>query len=139
MMRGALYAGIAFSNSSVALVHGMSRPIGAYFHVTHGIANAMLLAEVTRFSAGAAEARYGEIGRIVTGRPDASHLDAISFVERLSEALGVPRLSQGGVDPSRLREFAPQMARDAIASGSPANNPRVPTESEIIALYMRCL
>ncbi len=139
MMRGALYAGIAFSNSSVALVHGMSRPIGAYFHVTHGIANAMLLAEVTRFSASAAEARYGEIGRIMTGRPDASHLDAISFVGRLSEALGVPRLSQGGVDPGRLRELAPQMARDAIASGSPANNPRVPTEDEIVDLYMRCL
>ena len=139
MMRGALYAGIAFSNSSVALVHGMSRPIGAYFHVTHGIANAMLLAEVTRYSAGAAEARYAEIGRRLTGRPDASHLDTISFVAQLSDTLGVPRLSQGGVDPGRLRELAPQMARDAIASGSPANNPRVPTEDEIMALYMRCL
>lgn len=139
MMRGALYAGIAFSNSSVALVHGMSRPIGAYFHVTHGIANAMLLAEVTRFSAGAAKDRYAEIGRRLTSRPDATHLDAISFVEELSEALGIPRLSQGGVDPGRLRELALEMARDAIASGSPANNPRVPTEGEIVALYMRCL
>ena len=139
MMRGALYAGIAFSNSSVALVHGMSRPIGAYFHVTHGIANAMLLAEVTRYSAGAAESRYAEIGRRLTGRPDAGHLDTISFVEQLSDTLGIPRLSQGGVDPGRLRELAPQMARDAIASGSPGNNPRVPTEDEIIALYMSCL
>ena len=113
MMRGALYAGIAFSNSSVALVHGMSRPIGAYFHVTHGIANAMLLAEVTRFSASsAAEARYGEIGRIVTGRPDASHLDAISFVGRLSEALGVPP-----TQPGRRR------SRPA-ARTCPANGPR---------------
>jgi alcohol dehydrogenase len=43
MMEGATYAGIAFSNASVCTVHGMSRPIGAYFHVPHGLSNAMLL------------------------------------------------------------------------------------------------
>ena len=50
MMLGATEAGLAFSNSSVALVHGMSRPIGAHFHVPHGLSNAMLLPAVTRFS-----------------------------------------------------------------------------------------
>ncbi len=45
MMLAATQAGIAFSNSSVALVHGMSRPIGAKFHVPHGLSNAMLLPE----------------------------------------------------------------------------------------------
>ena len=49
-MLGATQAGLAFSNSSVALVHGMSRPIGAHFHVPHGLSNAMLLPAVTRFS-----------------------------------------------------------------------------------------
>ena len=49
-MLGALQAGIAFSNASVALVHGMSRPIGAYFHVPHGASNAALLGVVTEFS-----------------------------------------------------------------------------------------
>jgi alcohol dehydrogenase class IV len=43
LMLAASQAGMAFSNSSVALVHGMSRPIGAHFHVTHGLSNAMLL------------------------------------------------------------------------------------------------
>src|SRR6202011_326755 len=54
MMLAATQAGIAFSNSSVALVHGMSRPIGAKFHVPHGLSNAMLLPTVTEYSVSAA-------------------------------------------------------------------------------------
>ena len=50
MMIGASIAGMAFSNSSVALVHGMSRPIGAYFHVHHGLSNSVLLRDVMAFS-----------------------------------------------------------------------------------------
>ena len=63
MMLGATEAGLAFSNSSVALVHGMSRPIGAHFHVPHGLSNAMLLPAITRFSVAGAEARYAEAAR----------------------------------------------------------------------------
>ena len=63
MMLGASEAGLAFSNSSVALVHGMSRPLGAHFHVPHGLSNAMLLPVVTRFSVPGAEARYAEASR----------------------------------------------------------------------------
>ena len=63
MMLGATEAGLAFSNSSVALVHGMSRPIGAHFHVPHGLSNAMLLPAITRFSVPGAEARYAEAAR----------------------------------------------------------------------------
>ena len=64
-MLGATQAGLAFSNSSVALVHGMSRPIGAHFHVPHGLSNAMLLPAITRFSVPGAEARYAEAARRV--------------------------------------------------------------------------
>ncbi len=60
MMLGATQAGMAFSNASVALVHGMSRPIGAFFHVPHGLSNAMLLPELTAFSAPAALGRYAD-------------------------------------------------------------------------------
>ena len=65
MMLAATQAGLAFSNSSVALVHGMSRPIGAHFHVPHGLSNAMLLPAVTRFGLKAAERRYAEAARRV--------------------------------------------------------------------------
>src|SRR5215211_238017 len=63
MMMAATFAGIAFSNASVALVHGMSRPIGGFFHVPHGLSNAMLLPAVTAFSAGAALERYADCAR----------------------------------------------------------------------------
>ena len=59
MMIGATQAGLAFSNSSVALVHGMSRPIGAHFHVPHGLSNAMLLPAMTRFSSARRSALCG--------------------------------------------------------------------------------
>ena len=64
MMLGATQAGLAFSNASVALVHGMSRPIGAHFHVPHGLSNAMLLPTVTRFSLNAALPRYAHAARL---------------------------------------------------------------------------
>src|ERR1700737_5570488 len=65
MMLAATQAGIAFSNSSVALVHGMSRPIGAKFHVPHGLSNAMLLPAVTEFSIPAAVTHYAECARVM--------------------------------------------------------------------------
>ena len=63
MMLGSTLAGVAFSNASVALVHGMSRPIGALYHVPHGLSNAMLLPAVTEYSIPAAIARYADCAR----------------------------------------------------------------------------
>ena len=70
MMLGATLAGAAFSNSSVALVHGMSRPIGAHFHLAHGLSNALLLPTVTRFSVvGRARALRARRARDAPRRP----------------------------------------------------------------------
>ena len=63
MAYASMLAGMAFSNSSVALVHGMSRPIGALFHVPHGISNAMLLPAVLDYTKEASIDRLGEIGQ----------------------------------------------------------------------------
>jgi len=65
MLVGSFQAGIAFSNASVGLVHSMSEPIGACFHVPHGLSNAMLLPAVTKFSANGAGSRYAAIARCV--------------------------------------------------------------------------
>ncbi|MCX7789318.1 MAG: iron-containing alcohol dehydrogenase [Chloroflexaceae bacterium] len=140
MMLGALQAGIAFSNSSVALVHGMSRPIGAHFHIAHGVSNAALLAVVTEFSLIGDPVRYAHVakamGEPVEGLSMMAAADrSVTAIRRLVKDIKIPSLRQLGVERERLLELAPSMADAAIDSGSPANNPRKPTRQEIIELY----
>jgi len=142
MMRGQLVAGMAFSNSSVALVHGMARPIGAHFHVPHGLSNAVLLVTVMEFSLPGNPPRFADVaeamGENVAGLSVmAAARKAVDAVRELAEDVQVPSLRGAGVDPEKLRELAPKMARDALASGSPANNPRRATAEEIVALYLK--
>jgi alcohol dehydrogenase class IV len=142
MMLGATTAGMAFSNASVCLVHGMSRPIGAFFHVPHGLSNAMLLPEITAFSAPAALERYADCARVmgVAEEGEGSQAAAARLLDelrRLNEDLKVPTPRAWGINAQRYEELLPLMASQALASGSPGNNPRVPTSEEIIDLYRR--
>jgi alcohol dehydrogenase class IV len=140
MMLGATEAGLAFSNSSVALVHGMSRPIGAHFHVPHGLSNAMLLPAITRFSVPGAETRYAEAARRI-GFAELADSDAtaaaklITGLERLNKDLSVPTPADYGITENAWNGKMALMAEQALASGSPGNNPRVPTAAEIVGLY----
>ena len=140
MMLGAMQAGIAFTNSSVALVHGMSRPIGAHFHVPHGLSNAMLLPAITRFGLEAAEARYATAARTVGCALDRDS-DAVAAgklaegLAQLNRDLDVPTPGAFGIGKADWDARLEVMADQALASGSPANNPRVPTKEEIVALY----
>jgi alcohol dehydrogenase class IV len=140
MMLGATQAGLAFSNASVALVHGMSRPIGAHFHVPHGLSNAMLLSAITRFSISGAEARYAEASRRIgfandTDSDAAAAAKLVAGLEALNKELSVPSPAEYGIDPGAWNARMDLMADQALASGSPGNNPRVPDKAEIIALY----
>lgn len=140
MMAGACLAGMAFSNASVALVHGMSRPIGAFFHVPHGLSNAMLLPVLTRWSLPGAEARYADCARAMgvaqAGCGDAGACASLlAELDALNSELAVPSLQGFGVDAGRYAELLPVMAEQAEASGSPGNNPRIPTRSEMAELY----
>lgn len=140
MMLGSTLAGIAFSNASVALVHGMSRPIGAFFHVPHGLSNAMLLPAVTQWSLPAAFERYAECARFI-GAADAHDDDdvanrkLIDFLYAINAELQVPTLAEFGTGEERFFSLLPTMAEQALASGSPGNNPRVPSAEEIIDIY----
>ena len=141
---GALEAGLAFSNASVALVHGMSRPLGAVFGVPHGIANAMLLLVVTRYSLDAAASRYRDIAAalgadVATLADRAAAQQGLARIDALCATLAIPSLTEYGIDPDAVRREALKMAHDAIASGSPANNPRVPTPEEIVELYHQAI
>jgi alcohol dehydrogenase class IV len=140
MMLAATQAGMAFSSASVALVHGMSRPIGAHFHVPHGLSNAMLLPAVTAFSVKAAEGRYAECARTI-GVAEPSDSDAIAgrrLIDALfqrNEDLGVPSPKKYGILEERYFSLIPTMSSQALDSGSPANNPRIPTSEEIEEIY----
>lgn len=141
MMLSATQGGMAFANSSVCLVHGMSRPLGLLFHIPHGLSNAMLLPAVTRFSLTGAEARYATVARTMgLCAADASDASAaaslVEGLEKLNARLEVPRIRDfKGATLEVFEAALGKMASDALASGSPANNPVVPTASEIVQLY----
>jgi len=142
MMLGATLAGVAFSNASVALVHGMSRPIGAFYHVPHGLSNAMLLPMVTEFSIPAAIERYADCARAMglATEDDSNHIANSKLMDELyaiNEELQVPSPEQFGIDADHFLNNLPVMAEQALASGSPGNNPRVPSADEIIEIYRK--
>jgi len=140
MMIGATQAGLAFSNSSVALVHGMSRPIGAHFHVPHGLSNAMLLPAITRYSVSGAEGRYGAASRQIgfaapTDSDAVAAAKLVTGLETLNKDLSVPSPAEFGITEADWNGKMALMAEQALASGSPNNNPRVPDAGEIVTLY----
>jgi alcohol dehydrogenase class IV len=140
MMLAATQAGMAFSNASVALVHGMSRPIGAHFHVPHGLSNAMLLPTVTAFSLNAGEGRYAECARTIgVAAPSDSDAKAgrrlIDALFERNQELAVPSPKKYGIAEERYFSLIPTMAQQALDSGSPTNNPRIPTREEIEEIY----
>ena len=142
MMLAATQGGIAFANASVTLIHGMSRPVGAHFHVPHGLSNAMLLPEVTAWSVSGAPQRYAHCARIMglaeTADTDALALDKlVAGLRQLNADLAVPGPREYGIDQALWHSSLELMAQQALDSGSPANNPLVPEAADIVALYER--
>ena len=142
LMTGATLAGIAFSNSSVALVHGMSRPIGAFYHVPHGLSNAMLLPTVTEFSIPAAPERYSKCAKAIgvanfDDSIEESNKKLLNELKQLNLDLEVPSLKEFGVNKETFFQSIDIMATQAIGSGSPNNNPIVPSHNELVSLYKK--
>lgn len=140
MMLGSTLAGVAFSGASVALVHGMSRPIGAFFHVPHGLSNAMLLPSVTSFSISAAPERYADCARAMGIATDLDSNDEANHkllieLRALNDELAVPTPEEFGIKREEFFEVCQTMAEQALASGSPGNNPIEPTINEMITIY----
>lgn len=133
-------AGVGISNASVTLVHGMSRPIGAHFHVPHGLSNAMLIAPCLRFAAAGEPERFAALARLIglapQGADERSAADAL--VGKLAEivaVLPIPSLAECGIPEADFRAMIPRMAKEALASGSPGNTRRDVTEADIVTLY----
>ncbi len=140
MSVAALEAGIAFNNASVTIIHGMSRPIGALFHVAHGLSNAMLMKECLGFALEGAYDRFADLGRAI-GVADATDEDKaaaqkfLSAIEGIVKELETPTLAEFGIDKDEFFKVIDKMAYDAMDSGSPQNTMREVSEEQVKQIY----
>lgn len=142
MSIAALEAGICINNSSVTIVHGMSRPIGALFHLPHGMSNAMLLKECLSFAVSGAYEKFANLGREtgVASDSDSDETAAEKFIDSLQnicDVCEIPTLEQYGIDRDEYYSKISKMATDAVASGSPANTVKEVTVDDCIEIYKK--
>ena len=142
MSIAALEAGICINNSSVTIVHGMSRPIGALFHVPHGMSNAMLLKECLSFAVSGSYEKFANLGREtgVASDSDSDETAAEKFIDSLQnicDVCEIPTLEQYGIDRDEYYSKISKMATDAVASGSPANTVKEVTVDDCIEIYKK--
>ncbi|MBM6596768.1 iron-containing alcohol dehydrogenase [Microvirga pudoricolor] len=141
MLLGSMLAGMAFANAPVAAVHALAYPIGARFHVPHGLSNALVLTHVMRFNAPAAEELYAELASTLIPDVDGSAADRVKAVlyrlETLPGDLGLPtRLRDVGIGAGDL----PGLAEDAMKQTRLlVNNPREVRLEDVLAIYERAL
>ena len=140
MATAATEAGMAFNNSSVTIIHGMSRPIGALYHVPHGLSNAMLIDKCLRFAVEGCPDRFCSLAKTIgVYENDMSEKEGanafINAVSKLCKKLNIQTLHEFGVDKEDFLSNIDKMADDAIASGSPANTRRNPSKDDIKEIY----
>ena len=140
LMLAATLGGLAFSNASICLVHGMSRPLGSNFKVPHGLSNAMLLPTITEFSIDHAKSRYADCSRagdfaLPSDNDDVASDKLIKGLYKINKDFEVPSMQNFGINQKNFEEELENMATDAENSGAPNLNPRVPSVNDMINLY----
>jgi 1,3-propanediol dehydrogenase len=144
MMIAAMEAGMVINNSSVTLVHGMSRPIGALFHVSHGVSNAILLGNCMEFAIGGKIDRFAEVARAM-GIDDSNLSDdelaalGVKEVKKLCADIKIPKILDLGINREEFLSQIDKMAEDALNSGSPSNTYHKPSKENIIEIYKELL
>lgn len=138
VLLGSMFAGIAFAWGRLGNVHAMAHPLGGFYDMPHGIANAVLLPTVLEYNALADKGKYQRIYRFFQkeNSHDFDPLMLVDEIRKLSRELDIPpNLSELGVD----KESVPKMALDAMKSGNIAVNPRQTSLQDITDLYLRAL
>jgi alcohol dehydrogenase len=139
MMAGSTFAGISFAWARLGNVHAMSHPVSAYFHVAHGVANAVILPTVVEYNKLADNGRYEVIYNYIHEGDKAVDFKPEMLVEeiiKMNAELGIPScLSEVGVKADKIEA----MAKDAMKSGNIAANPRKTELEDIIELYKEAL
>ncbi len=144
MALASLFGGLALSNAGLGAVHGLAGPMGGMFEAPHGALCGCLLPHVMAVNVRALRARmpesqalrrYEEVGRILTGDPEATAEDGAAWVERLVEKLGIPSLSAYGVTTADF----PAVAERAALASSMQSNPIALTREEMEEILRRAL
>ncbi len=140
MMMASTLAGIAFAWARLGNVHAMAHPLGGFFHVPHGVANAILLPVVLEYNGLADNGRYEVIYDLIKmGNEKVCYFAPsilVGEIKQLNRELEIPeRLSDVGVTEDKI----PEMAADAMKSGNIAVNPRTTTVKDIEVLYRKAL
>lgn len=140
MSLAAFEAGVAFNNASVTIIHGMSRPIGALFHVPHGISNAMLLDVCFSYVYDGAYERFADMARVIgkAAATDSDKIAAEKFIaacKELCDFCNIPTLEGYGINKEKFFASIDKMSEDAFASGSPSNTIKEITVEDIKKIY----
>jgi 1,3-propanediol dehydrogenase len=140
MIIAAMEAGMVINNSSVTIVHGMSRPIGALFHVPHGVSNALLLGDCMEYAIEGKIDRFAQVARAM-GVNDNSlsqkelALLGVEEVKKLCIDIKIPKILDLGIEKEDFLAQIDKMAEDALNSGSPSNTYKKPSKEDIIEIY----
>ena len=130
MLIGSLFAGLAFGHARLGIGHAMAHPLGGYFNVPHGVANAILLPYVMEYNRIACPEKFESIAKLMGLASDS--YQAVDAVRKMNRELAIPQsLSSVGVDSS----YIDPMAEDAMKSGNILANPRQVTIDDIKLLY----
>lgn len=141
MLLGACLAGMAFANSPVAAVHALAYPIGARFHVPHGVSNALVLGAVMRFNLEVAAPLYAQLADIVLPNVSGSARDKawalVDYLGGLAGELNLPtRLRDVGIGEADIEALAEDAMKQSRLLG---NNPRKVTLEDVLAIYREVL
>ena len=141
MMLGSNFAGISFAWARLGDIHSMSHPVSAYYHVAHGVANAVLMPTVMEFNAIADHGRYEKIYNYIrTSKGPVTNFEPMMLVEevkKLNKDLGIPEgLRAVGVDSD---EHFQAIAEDAMKAGNTLVNPRQTTVKDFVAMYYKAM
>ena len=155
MANAATMAGMAFANAFLGVCHSMAHKLGAFFHLPHGVANALMIDEVLRFNAAEAPAkmgtfpqydhphtlrRYAEVAEAlgIAGATDEEKLDGlIAAVDALKARVGIkPCIRDYGVDEDEFLARLDEMSEQAFDDQCTGANPRYPLISEIRQMYL---
>ena len=155
MANAATMAGMAFANAFLGVCHSMAHKLGAFYHLPHGVANALMINEVLKFNASETPvkmgtfsqydhpmtlARYAEVADYlgIKGKTDAEKLNGlIKAIDELKEKVGIKKsIKEYGIDEKEFLERLDEMTEQAFDDQCTGANPRYPLMKEFKEMYL---